>query len=298
MIFSLLLIVGTAAYTGYSPLRLLVLVAMGRSPVCPLIEALKSGKDRLMLTTVKDRILRDSRLVRRDDEYGLELWSTPKGEFWIPVRNQYVLPFNLAEMERKVYGSGKHFVHAGDIVLDCGASDGDFTREALNVGAKLVVAIEVAPQSVECLRRNLAGEISAGRVVIYPKGVWDKEDQITLNVVDDNFASNSVVKRPEGSHRGISVPLTTIDHIVTELGLERVDFIKMDVEGAESRAIAGAHDTLIRHKPRLSITTEHNPDDELTIPEAVRNVRADYKVECGPCLEANGNIRADVLYFY
>ena len=80
---------------------------------------------------------------------------------WIPVKNQYVLPFNLAEMDRKVYGSGEHFIQHGDIVLDCGASDGDFTREALQAGAKKVVAIELAPQSIECLRRNLGSEISA-----------------------------------------------------------------------------------------------------------------------------------------
>jgi hypothetical protein len=104
--------------------------------------------------------------------------------------------------------------------------------------------------------------------------------------------------RPESSHKGATVPLTTIDRIVVELGLPRVDFIKMDVEGAERRAIAGASDTLTRYKPRLAITTEHGPDDERTIPQAVRKVRSDYQVECGPCLEANGTIRADVLYFY
>ena len=297
-IFGLVLILGTAAYAWYSPFRLMVLVALGRSPVCPLGRAVKSGEHRALLTEAKDRILRNSRLERTDQHYGLELWSTPKGEFWIPVKNQYVLPFNLAEMDRKVYGSGEHFIHPGDIVLDCGASDGDFTREALQAGAKKVVAIELAPQSVECLRRNLAGEMSAGRVVVYPKGVWDKEDQIMLNVSDDNFAANSVVMRPESSHKGATVPLTTIDRIVVELGLPRVDFIKMDVEGAERRAIAGASDTLTRYKPRLAITTEHGPDDERTIPQAVRKVRSDYQVECGPCLEANGTIRADVLYFY
>lgn len=297
-VISLLLILGSAVYLWHSQLRLLVLLAIGRSRVCPVSQALKSDENRQTLTAIKDRMLRDSRLLQRDEEHQLELWTTPKGDFWIPVRNQYTLPFNLAEMERKVYGSGERFIHPGDIVLDCGASDGDFTREALNAGAKLVVAIEVAPQSIECLRRNLGREISTGRVLIYPKGVWDKEDLLTLNVVDDNFAANSVVKQPEGSCAGTTVPLTTIDHLAVELGLQRVDFIKMDVEGAEARAIAGARATLNRYKPRLSITTEHNADDEVTIPRAVRMVRPDYKTECGPCLEANGRIRADVLYFY
>jgi hypothetical protein len=59
-----------------------------------------------------------------------------------------------------------------------------------------------------------------------------------------------------------------------------------------------AHDTLARFKPRLAIATEHKPDDEFTIPAAVNKVRADYAMQCGPCLEANGHVRPDVLYFY
>ena len=75
---------------------------------------------------IKDRILAGSHLMKEDS--GLELWSTPKGDYWIPKGNRYVLPFNLAEMEQHIYGTGEHFIHAGDVVLDCGASDGDFTR--------------------------------------------------------------------------------------------------------------------------------------------------------------------------
>lgn len=286
------------AYAGYPPFRLLVLAASGHSPVCPISHAVQSAENRKQLTAIKDRILQASHLVRQDQQAGLELWSTPKGEFWIPKGNRYILPFNLAEMERKVYGSGEHFIHTGDIVLDCGASDGDFSRLALEAGAKLVVAVEIAPKNIECLRRNLASEIAAGRAIVYPKGVWDKDDMLTLNETDDNFAANSVVMRPEGARRGTTVPLTTIDHLVSELKLPRVDFIKMDVEGAESRALVGARETLTRDKPRMAIAAEHSPEDEVTIPKTVRSLRGDYRMACGPCLEDKGQIRADVLYFY
>ncbi len=290
-----LLLVGVAAYAFYPPFRMLTLVAVGRSPVCPLPNALKSKSNVTDLIKEKDRILAGSRLLK--EESGLELWSTPEGEFWIPKGNRYVLPFNLAEMEKRIYFQGDHVIRPGDIVLDCGASDGDFTRVALAAGAAKVIAIEISPSSAECIRRNTAAEIAAGRVVVYPKGVWDKDDHLTLNVDDTNFAANSVVFRSDSVKPSIEVPLTTIDKIVAELNLPKVDFIKMDIEGAEVKAIHGARDTIAKFKPRMSITAEHHPDDERTIPEAVRQIRSDYNVTCGQCLEHNNRIQADILFF-
>ncbi len=264
--------------------------------MCPLRLALDSQAHQDRLKEIKDRILVGSHLTAEKD--GLELWDTPKGPYWIPKGNRYVLPFNLAEMEAHIYGSGEHFVRAGDVVLDCGASDGDFSRQALNAGAKLVVAIEISPASVECLRRNLAPEIAAGRVIVYPKGVWDKNDTLPLNVDDQNFAANSVVFHAPGAHATLQAQLTTIDQIVSELSLSRVDFIKMDVEGAEVNALHGARDTLLRFRPRLAIATEHKPDDETAIPNALRAIQSDYQAECGYCAQSNGHVHPEVMYFY
>ena len=292
----ILIAVLVAAYLFSPPFRLLALVAAGHSPNCPMSHAVRCNSNAVEKTRIKDRILAASHLVK--EENNLELWDTPKGQYWIPKGNRYVLPFNLAEMEQHIYGSGEHFIHTGDIVLDCGASDGDFTRQALQSGAQTVVAIEISPSSAECIRRNTASEMAAGRVIVYPKGVWDKDDTMTLNVDDTNFAANSVVMHSESSHPSVQVQLTTIDELVAELKLPRVDFIKMDIEGAEVPALAGARETIARFKPRLAIATEHKPDDEYTIPAAVRKIRADYRMECGPCLEAKGHVRPDVLYFY
>src|ERR1700683_24251 len=135
--------IGAAAYLAFPPVRLWALVVAGHSPNCPMANAVKSQANVDEKTRIKDRILAGSHLLKQ--ESGLELWDTPKGQYWIPRGNRYVLPFNLAEMDRHIYGSGEHFIHAGDIVLDCGASDGDFTRQALEAGARTVVAIEISP---------------------------------------------------------------------------------------------------------------------------------------------------------
>ena len=107
-------------------------------------------------------------------------------------------------------------------------------------GRKRWFRIEISPSSVECIRRNLAAETAGGRVIVYPKGVWDKDDTLTLNLDDTNFAANSVVMCPESAHPSVLVPLTTIDKLVAALKLPRVDFIKMDIEGGDChRAQAG-----------------------------------------------------------
>jgi FkbM family methyltransferase len=292
----ILLVAGGVAYKHSPRFRLFTLALTGHSPVCPMRLAVRSTDNANDTLRIKDRILAASHLRR--EESGLELWDTPKGPFWVPKGNRFVLPFNLAEMERQIYGSGEHFVHPGDVVLDCGASDGDFTREALRAGAKLVVSVEISPSSAECIRRNFAAEIADHRVIVYPKGVWDRDDSLMLNVDDTNFAANSVVMKWGSLHGQVKVPLTTIDKLAAELNLPRVDFIKMDVEGAEIPALHGARDTIQRFKPRLSIATEHKPDDEFTIPATVRALRQDYQMQCGPCLEENRHIRPDVLYFY
>jgi FkbM family methyltransferase len=298
--FTILAVFGLVAVaTGaarFPSARIFALAVARRSPACPFGSAMRARDNIEETARIKDRIFAGSRLVR--EESGLELWETPKGSFWIPKGNRFVLPFNLAEMERRVYVSPGHFIHNGDVVLDCGASDGDFTHEALRAGAAKVVAIEISPTTVECLRRNLADEIAAGRAIVYPKGVWDRDDTLTLNVDSTNFAANTVVLQPKSSHPSVQVPLTTIDRIAAELDLPRVDFIKMDVEGAEVKALAGAAGVLARFKPRLAIAAEHKPDDDVTIPAAVRRVRADYRMECGQCLEAGWHIRPDILFFW
>ena len=185
----------------------------------------------------------------------------------------------------------------GDVVLDCGANIGLFTKEALAAGAELVVAIEPAPRNLECLRRNLASEIASGRVIVYPKGVWDTEDTLTLRVDPAEAAAASFVMGEESWVAVADVPLTTIDALVDELNLPSVDFIKLDIEGAEPRALLGARDTLASHRPRLAVSSYHAPDHPAVIPATARAAQPDYEVRWGGCSEVSGYLRPDVLFF-
>ncbi len=290
-----LLLAGAASF--YPPFRLSLLVLLGRASVCPFRQAIQSVEDQRRQVELKDRSIAASRLIE-EDPAGFHLWDTPKGRFWIPAGSDWSLHWDLAEQERKIYGAGPNAVRAGDTVLDCGANVGVYVREALAAGARLVVAIELAPEHLECLRRNFSAEISAGTVIVYPKGVWDRDEWLTLNVDPENSAADSVVIRPEKSRPGPKVPLTTIDKLVAELKLERVDFIKTDIEGAEQKALLGAQATLARFHPRLALSAYHRPDDPVELPALVRRAWPGYQMEWGPCADVTTYIRPDVLYFH
>jgi FkbM family methyltransferase len=294
---AIVVVLAGAAVRWYAPARLFAIYVSGRSPHCPLSNALQCAENVQDQTRVKDRILAASREIERDAGY--IHWDTPRGRYWMPAGSDFVLPFNLAEQQRQIYGKGERAVRSGDVVLDCGANVGAFVREALNAGASAVVAVEPAPENVECLRRNFAAEIAARKVLLYPKGVWDKDDVLTLQVVPKNSAADSFVMHQEGGVEGAKVPLTTIDKLVAELNLPRVDYIKMDIEGAEQRAIAGARQTIQKYHPRLALSAYHTPEDPARIPELVRQTWSGYRMECGPCAETpEWRIRPDVLMFF
>ncbi len=283
----------------YPPLRLSALVLAGRSPECPLSNAVRAERNLQDQIEAKDRILKASKMIGSDEHY--EHWQTPMGNYWITKESRYVLPFNLAEQDRKIYGDGANFVREGDIVLDCGANIGVFVRACLNKGAKKVIAIEPAPENLECLRRNFKDEIAQGRVVVYPKGVWDKDDFLTLNIDHGNSAADSFVIHPEHSSASTEkFPLTTIDKIVAELGLERVDFIKMDIEGAEVKALNGGAATIGKYHPRMALSVYHQPEHPVEVPKAVKAAWSGYRMECGPCAfeKENNRIRPDIVYFH
>jgi hypothetical protein len=104
-----------------------------------------------------------------------------------------------------------------------------------------------------------------------------------------------------GVYKGVGstvmVPMITIDWLVSDLALAKVDFIKMDIEGAEKNALAGSTKVMAHFHPRLAIATEHLPDDPVAIPAAIDSMGLGYATICGPCVDLTTAVRPDVLYF-
>ena len=84
-----------------------------------------------------------------------------------------------------------------------------------------------------------------------------------------------------GSRRDPKGTLTAkfidLDTYVARKNLPRVDYIKLDIEGAELDMLHGAAKTITRYKPRMAISAYHKRDDLWTLANYVKSLRSDYE---------------------
>nr|WP_203544798.1 FkbM family methyltransferase [Desulfovibrio sp. JC010] len=166
-------------------------------------------------------------------------------------------------------------VSEGDIVLDCGAAFGDVSLQfAEKIGESgHVYCYEPYHLFLKVYEQNmLMNPELAARTTLIDKGVWHVDGE-TLSFTEE--AGNSRID--EGSHSSFKITTTTIDETASKLNLSRVDFIKMDIEGAELNALRGAVNTLKEFRPKLAISLYHNPEDFYTIPFFLNSLYLGYE---------------------
>lgn len=141
--------------------------------------------------------------------------------------------------------------------------------------------------NVASLEKNFSKEIEEGRLVVVPKAVWEEPGTMMLQTFEHSVLDTLVMPdRVEGRGKAlqeVEVELVTIDSIVEALGLERVDVLKMDIEGAERHALRGAFGTIRRFKPTLPIAAENLADDISVVPEIIREAAPEYEMTTGRC---------------
>ena len=163
----------------------------------------------------------------------------------------------------------------GDVVVDAGGCWGDTALYfASRVGpAGKVYTFEFDPENLEVMRANL--ELNpelASRIEVVERPLWGHSGEM-LGFIGGGRMTRVVA--PEEADR--LVETITLDDFVEQAGLARVDFVKMDVEGAESSVLSGARSTLARDTPKLAIAAYHEHDDLVRLPAAIASVVPGYR---------------------
>lgn len=155
---------------------------------------------------------------------------------------RFILQFRTL-FEIDLLNAVRDSIPPGATVIDAGANIGTHSLFfALICGAAEVISFEPMRVSYEILQRNIAlNEVNAIRAVNAALGT--RPGSATLHFFSHwNTGAAMLDAGRDGPYR-----VTTID----ELGLARLDFLKLDVEGAQLAVIAGAMQTIARCRPKI-----------------------------------------------
>ena len=142
-------------------------------------------------------------------------------------------------------------VRPGDIVLDIGAHIGYFTlRFAKKVGnTGKVFAFEPDPESFAILKKNV--ELNGYKnVILVNKAVSDRNARLKLYLSEYSTSDNRLYES-EDTRNSVEVDTIRMDDYFTNKQ-QKVDFIKMDIQGSEANALRGMPDILKNNKLKLS----------------------------------------------
>jgi FkbM family methyltransferase len=220
----------------------------------------------------------------------VEIPSFRSGSFEVPCYDLrqiginfqcYTIPFAInTEFRNQQYSSALVHVRPGDWVLDCGACWGDtslwFAEQVTPSGR--VFSFEFIPSSLEIFHANLAlnPELSECiELVTHP--VAESSGDI-IRCQDNGAASTFKIAQMDDPNASFVEAVTvSIDDWVDGNNLQKVDFIKMDIEGAELDALRGAIETLKRFRPQLAIALYHRPEDIYEIPDFLVSQNLGYR---------------------
>jgi FkbM family methyltransferase len=147
-------------------------------------------------------------------------------------------------------------VKDGDVVLDIGAHIGYFTlifAELVGPYYKNVIAFEPNPEATELLCENTNLNNYNNRVTVFRFAVWDKWDEIKLWLNCKNKADHRCWN-PGRPWKWIWANTINLDCLT----FDHIDFIKMDIQGAEYRALLGMQ-KLLQDNPQVKMIMEFAP---------------------------------------
>jgi len=154
-----------------------------------------------------------------------------------------------------------HPLQEGEVVVDAGACPGDFAIYAAKKVGKQgrVICFEPNPYGRMILVRNIRLN-RLHNIEVVPQAVWSSAGRTQFGVAGKYSRVSDLEMQTDHERTSflqVSVTLTTIDDAVQRAGIDKVDFVKMDVEGAEIAALEGCRQIMEHSDVHFAISSHH-----------------------------------------
>lgn len=130
-------------------------------------------------------------------------------------------------------------------VLDLGANYGHFTRAVVKRFGCHCVAIEPSPEPFAAIP-------TSAQILKLQVGIAGRSGMMPFHIAESSLAS-SLARSAELNGTAIEIPVISIPELIEQLGWQKVDLIKMDIEGAEIEALAACPDELLKRVAQISV---------------------------------------------
>ena len=158
-----------------------------------------------------------------------------------------------------------------DIVFDLGANFGMFTSYAAALGCE-VYSFEPLGNAINSYLRYLNKFYP--NIHLIEKAVSNKDGVSLLDVDNNNYGGSFINEKS-----GIEVNTITLDKFVEDNNIQRVDFIKADIEGSECDMLDGAKMVLKEFSPKISICKYHHLNDSVKIKKKILTTNPNYTLD-------------------
>lgn len=256
----------------------------------------ENGYSNVLLFYYEDRLL-DTRKAKQKDVFDTEAVKEVIGYFDDAYSSSaYEMMIHQRQSARTMVCStlDQYLMYGtpddDDVIFDCGAASGDTVAKFLPyISRGTIYAFEPGDEAFAALSRKYATD---SRIVPVKKGCFRYDGEIGF--VDAGNSGSGYVHE----NAVLKIEVVSIDSFVRSEGISRLDWIKMDIEGAEFDALIGAEETIRRFKPKLAISIYHRPEDMIEIPRLVHRMCSGYRFRFGHHSIGNGEsvLYADYLH--
>ena len=165
------------------------------------------------------------------------------------------------ELESKIM---EEKIEMGNIVVDVGANIGlhtlNMARIVGNTGQ--VFAFEPDPSNFEILKKNVKIN-NYKNIILEQKAVGDKHGRITL-YQSDHPGKHRIFPQTEQAKSQVQVELTNLDNYFDSDMIDKINFIKIDVEGLEFSVLKGMKN-ILKNSKKIKILFEFMPENTMEV---------------------------------